>query len=177
MEDRAPYDREIPIRCFNCGEQFLDRAEVEACLMCGAKELFVPLAEFRASPPPSPPNQSEPAIPSGLRRTCWWLCGLTLVGCVVAWIDVESIVFSGPVVCLAGAAVIIQAMRSPARLPLVTLMGVAPICWALACTFLINVNNWGPRQAQEPLSILCGVYCFGFVAVCVLELVRRDEKR
>ena len=99
----------------------------------------------------------------------WAAQVLTAVAMSIAvWVDVESIVFTGPVLSVVGIALAIftQRLRSWATL-LFSLSG--PLICALGA-FLIAVFHLGPPEAQAPIAGLMTIYLLTAIPAAVIAL-------
>lgn len=75
--------------------------------------------------------------------------------------DVESILVTGPTGLILGLWVASRGLKC--RVPLITWFGFGTVAFVVFVFALINLNNWGPPDAQEPVSLLIG--CFAALSV------------
>lgn len=72
--------------------------------------------------------------------------------------DVETILFSGPILTIIGIVVATLSYRNGIRIG--TVFGGSMLAVSILCLGLIAGNDWGPGQAQEPIqwiALLCGI--------------------
>lgn len=118
--------------------------------------------------------QSEPlrVIPldyaaPGSRRPhrFWWLAarwslGLSLLCLLVGWVlmffDVETVIVTGPILMLLGFMLALSALRL--RLVLVMLLGIAHCTICVLFFMLVNLFSWSPREAEIPFRVMTGIY-------------------
>jgi len=94
------------------------------------------------------------------RRTRWAMAAavICLVGAIPAAgysiVDIESIIGSGPALLLVAIALYFLAVPAPLR-PLRWISGAISVI-VVFVFLLININEWSPRRAEDPVnSILC----------------------
>jgi len=82
---------------------------------------------------------------------------LVIAGALAAQaIDIESIIISGPVFGLVGLGVAIMGRRS--RHVPALMFGGSAFAFAIFIFVLINLADWGPREATRPVMILSWIY-------------------
>ena len=104
---------------------------------------------------PDLPRFQRP-VPRWLRPLLTLLVLFLAVGTLDAWVDVESILVSGPMLFLVGIFLAISARRRR-EMPL-GLVACGSLAFPLFCVLLINLCGWGPSEAQQPISVLCLAY-------------------
>ena len=90
-------------------------------------------------------------------RVCVVLSALcVLVGWVLMFVDIESVIVTGPILMLTGLALVLVAWRL--RIMPAALLGIAH-CSICALFFtLVNVRSWSPRDAEWPFRVMTGIY-------------------
>jgi hypothetical protein len=100
---------------------------------------------------------------------------LILVGGVIAsYVEVESIMFSGPAYSIAGILVAVTALYYGNRSAL--WIAVSAPSFALFIFLLIFLSHWTPADASGPVPILCTVYLLAVLVATFLMFnrMRRD---
>jgi serine/threonine protein kinase len=102
----------------------------------------------------------------------------TIAAVVATIITVETILLSGTVLFLIGVATTVFGILG--KLIRGMFFGLSAIVIPLLCLALITINNWGLREAQEPISIL--IFYYGVLlalplAIASLVGVRTLKKR
>lgn len=118
-----------------------------------------------------PLRETEHRLSGWLRPSAALMCLTIGVGQVAAFVDIESIIFTGPAVSIIGLLVATAGHSSDIR-PAVWLGLSGPAITALTA-LVINVMSWSPGEAQGPLpGLLCcytaaflpiGIYCVWYV--------------
>lgn len=114
---------------------------------------YAPPAAF-APADVAPESVSQSRVVSALAAAAACLLGsLAAGGFAIA--EIESIVASGPALLL--ASIVLAALAYPAPLRRLTWIS-GTICLFVVFVFLlINLNGWGPRQADRPVGSLVAV--------------------
>ena len=87
------------------------------------------------------------------------------IAAVVAWIDIESIVFSGPVMLGVGLLVtVLSWWRKSYRW-----FGIACLIFPVVVFLIIFLLEWSPDDAQIPIGILCTVFTLGMFGWVVVK--------
>lgn len=102
------------------------------------------------TPNPHPVKQTKPSRSLAAQRLVITQLALIAVAILAAFIGIESILVSGPVLAILGAVTAWFSRR--ARVGIV--FGLFPLAINALCAALIIGNNWGPSRAQEPVSIV-----------------------
>jgi serine/threonine protein kinase len=76
----------------------------------------------------------------------------TVAAIIATIIAVESILVSGAIMCLIAIATIVYSIRCGLARAALLGLSVFPICFL--CTLLIVINEWSPKEAQEPISAI-----------------------
>ncbi|MEQ9410271.1 MAG: hypothetical protein RIK87_21220 [Fuerstiella sp.] len=113
-----------------------------------------------ANPYRAPKVAAEPSRPRfGPRDASSWLrlgavlqAIATVAAVVAAFVDIESIVFSGPVASVIGWFVAINGLKC--RRPAATAFGLSATAMTIVTFLLINFMGWSPSDAQGPLPPL-----------------------
>ncbi len=128
----------------------------------------------------APEHRDDPvAVPERFhaRRIFLVLVGvkiLTIVGgAIAAIVDIESIVFSGPVISLLGLPIAFLAYR--VRHWRGVWFGLSGPAITLFCFALINIQNWGPGDAQGPVSVITSLYAAVAVVLGVLAFLLPED--
>lgn len=136
-----------------------------------------------ASPiPVIPLEYAKPGNPQWHRR--WAIAaGVALVvsalDVLVGWmlialVHAETVLATAPVLFALGLILLVASWRL--KLLLVGILGLAHCAICLLFTMLVNVFQWGPRQATKPFTIMGGLYLVAVVlpmtAVALMRLWR-----
>jgi serine/threonine protein kinase len=102
----------------------------------------------------------------------------TAAAIIATIIEIKSISVSGAIMCLVAIATIVYSIRCGLARAALLGLSVFPICFL--CTLLIVVNEWSPREAQEPISAI--VFCYGILLALPLGIaslvgIRSMKKR
>lgn len=100
------------------------------------------------------------------------LLGVLIATGVAAW-DIESIVFTGPVLFVTGLG--IAAVSSLAGRPFGFYFGLAAPTVAVLCFSIICGLEWSPQEAHDPISLLLVGFCVLFTALGILALLERQK--
>ena len=95
---------------------------------------------------------------------------VAVVGTAAAFVDVHTIVVTGPILSIVGIFVTIACVRK--RYGFGTLIGVSGPVISLAIFLIIQLFSWGPSEAQEPVPLIGALYMAIF---CVMGLVALRE--
>lgn len=108
------------------------------------------------------PWTATASVTIGQRRALMGLGYLLAIGLAAAWIQIESILFSGPILFLLGVYLSFVAFRSnhthlmaadqQSRLRLIALLCLA---FPILCLLTIVGFSWGPSQAARPVGWMC----------------------
>ena len=87
---------------------------------------------------------------------------LTILGSTIAsFVDIHSILFSGPIGLVVGLVLTILAIRQ--RLHYSKLFGLSAIVVTVGLFGVINILNWGPTDAERPVPII--LVCYSVVSI------------
>jgi hypothetical protein len=119
--------------------------------------------------PVIPLDYAKPAE-AGRRRYLRVAEIVSITACVIAWafltfVDVESVLVSGPVLFLLGAALFVGGLVHRDRRSVVFGAAHASVC--LLFVGLVNLFGWGPSEAKHPFALLGGIYAMGLVGIIV----------
>ncbi len=109
-------------------------------------------------------------------KTCVCLKLLAVVvGLGLTFWEIKTIIGSGPVLFLVGWITAFLSFRR--RLPWGVTFGVSGPLFSLLIFSLINLLDWGPGDAEQPVRILAGVYlgCIGVMAAVLVFQIRARE--
>lgn len=98
-----------------------------------------------------------------------------LLAVVLAVIDIESIVISGPILSVTGALIAFLAHHRDHLLGL--LFGLSPPTVAAFCLFVIAMLEWSPADAQVPVAAFLVLYGLLCVPICVLAEAELQSSR
>ncbi len=112
----------------------------------------------------------------GIVRVCH---PLALFGCVVAWVllvfvDVETVVFTGPVLLALGVVLTISGVMAHSRRAMAFGIAHAAIC--LLFFGLVLLADWRPNDAEWPFAVMGGIYTTVSMALAAAPWVRRSFK-
>ena len=91
---------------------------------------------------------------------------IAVVGTAAAFVDVETIVATGPILSVFGIFGTIACVRK--RYDFGALIGASGPVISVAIFLIIQLFNWGPTEAQEPVPLIGAVY---MAILCVMGLV------
>jgi nicotinamide riboside transporter PnuC len=104
-------------------------------------------------------------------RICLGLqCTTIVLGVAAAFYDIYSILVTGAVLSLVGLLTAILSMRP--RLISGLVFGLSGPAISAICFALINLLNWGPDDAQHPVSLIAAVYAMITVPLGLLVWTR-----
>ena len=95
---------------------------------------------------------------------------VAVVGTFAAFIDVHTIVATGPILSMIGISGTIACVRKRYGFGAVT--GVSAPIISLAIFLIIQLFSWGPTEAQEPVPLIGAVY---LAILCVMGLIALRE--
>ena len=95
---------------------------------------------------------------------------VAVVGTAAAFVDVETIVITGPILSIFGIFGTIACVRK--RYNFGVWIGASGPAICLAIFLIIQLFNWGPTEAQEPVPLIGAVY---MAILCVMGLVALRE--
>jgi len=79
-----------------------------------------------------------------------------IIATSLAWFDIETILGTGPGGSVVGVIVFVMAFRLKDKPSLY--IGLSAPVFALGCTLLIMILNWGPGDARIPIPIILTIY-------------------
>lgn len=134
--------------------------------------------------PYSPPESEFSAVNSPMQTGRQVVIGvlislqaLTLVaGLPIAMFQIESILFSGPILAIAGILLAATAYRS--GLYRSAALGASGLGFSLFILALINLNQWSPVAAEKPVPVLAAIYLIASLPlflVAIREVIRRTQ--
>jgi hypothetical protein len=95
---------------------------------------------------------------------------VAVVGTAAAFVDVETIVITGPILSIFGIFGGIACVRK--RYGFGALIGASGPVICLAIFLIIQLFSWGPSEAQEPVPLIGAVY---MAILCVMGLIALRE--
>ena len=95
---------------------------------------------------------------------------VAVVGTAAAFVDVHTIVATGPILSMIGSSGAIACVRK--RYGFGAVIGVSAPIISLAIFLIIQLFGWGPAEAQEPVPLIGAVY---MAILCVMGLVALRE--
>lgn len=93
---------------------------------------------------------------------------VTLIAAAAACVDVESIIGTGPALTVAGVALALVAR--PARSWWVLGLSLSAPAVCVLCAALIVTRDWGPADAQVPISVIAAIYAVLAAPLAVMAL-------
>lgn len=125
-----------------------------------------PVIPLEYAPPPD-------KIVAGWRLVAAWGMGLGWICCVVGWffivaVDVESVVVTGPILCLLGILSILAGYRLRRVWPI--LIGICHCAICLAFVAMVAAWDLSPRRAYAPFTLVGGIYTALITAPTYLAL-------
>lgn len=117
------------------------------------------------------------------RRGRWvqgtrWLLWIGWAVCALAWVliaavDVESVVGTGPALFLIGLATVVAGAR--ARYPAAWGLGLAHCAICIVFVALINLLSWNPSQAAGPFTVMGLAYTVVTLPICIIVFGRPPQ--
>lgn len=117
----------------------------------------------------------QPRIQVAPRAVRAWViaeCVVLAVALLAQWIDIESIVFSGPVFCLVGLGTVVASFRG--RRPLGVVFGSGAVAFSVFIFLLIYFNHWSPSEARRPVIGL--TWCYVALMSPLIGVLVKDGK-
>lgn len=120
----------------------------------------IPVISLAYAEPTAEPSRAW----RGIVRVCH---PLALLACAVAWvllaaIDVESVMFMGPLLLVLGVLLTIGGVTAHDRRAMTFGIAHASVC--LLFFGLVNVLEWGPNDAELPFAVMGGAYTLAVLA-------------
>jgi len=114
------------------------------------------------NPYAAPRPVHEPVVDKFDTGRSWWAVVASVlqlitvcVGVPIAWFNIESILFSGPIVSILGLLTTILAIRARSgNTLLLSIFGLSGPAISVGTFALIAYQEWSPSDAQEPVSML-----------------------
>jgi hypothetical protein len=97
----------------------------------------------------------------------------TLVAYTVMLLEIESVLVSGPLLCLLGALTMVSALRIKHAYGIA--VGGAQIAISLLFFALVNILAWGPSEAETPFALLGLAYMVAFLPVAISAMSRTPQ--
>jgi K+-sensing histidine kinase KdpD len=95
---------------------------------------------------------------------------VVVVGTAAAFVDVHTIMATGPILSIVGILGTIACVRN--RYYFGAMIAASGSIFSLAIFLIIQLLNWGPAEAQEPVPLMGAVY---MAILCVMGLVALRE--
>ena len=130
----------------------------------------VPVIPLEYAPPDERPRRLRT-----WRSVSAWCLVLSWVCCAAAWglivyLEVESVLVTGPILLLLGAALLIGGVVL--RRPLTACVGAAHCAVCVLFVALVNLLAWSPSEARWPFTAMGAVYTLGIATPTALALFR-----
>jgi hypothetical protein len=100
---------------------------------------------------------------------------IAFTGTGLAFWDIESILGSGPLLAIVGGLHAIAGHRRGRSSAI--FMGYSAPAFCIAIFLLINIKEWGPDAAQDPVSTLAVIYLIPLVAAWLASELQRSRLR
>lgn len=97
-----------------------------------------------------------------------------MFGFLAALVDIEAIVFAGPILTLTGLFIAFVAFLRKHRLGVLYGLGVPEL--SVLCFATIALNRWSPQQAYYPINLMIAVFVLVNAPACAL-VVRDAQQR
>jgi hypothetical protein len=91
---------------------------------------------------------------------------VAVVGTAAAFVDVHTIMATGPVLSIVGIFGTIACVRN--RYYFGAVIAASGSIISLAIFLIIQLLNWGPAEAQEPVPLIAALY---MAIICIMGLV------
>jgi hypothetical protein len=96
---------------------------------------------------------------------------VSLIGWGFLLMNVRTVLFSGPVLMIVGAMMVIGGVRG--RQPFVWGLGIAHCTVCVLFAALVNLRHWNPPQAAEPFAVMGGAYNLVTIPATIWGWIRR----
>lgn len=132
-------------------------------------------------PPAFPEHPATVRVPRSVRLLSILKIAIVLqmaaivIGLVASFIDVESIVITGPVLTVLGLITLFLAVRTDVGTGFV--VGISGPAIAVLCFALIYSQNWSPGDASRPIPLIGTAYAFAAVPLCVVTFLRATSRQ
>ncbi|MCA9058341.1 MAG: hypothetical protein KDA85_07575 [Planctomycetaceae bacterium] len=103
------------------------------------------------------------------RIACVLQVATVLIGTIVAWFEIESIIVTGPLLTVLGITVLTMAIRIQSMLG--ALVGGSGPTISLLVFLVILVFDLGPREAQIPVSVIASLYAMTCVPLIIIACI------
>lgn len=90
------------------------------------------------------------------------------LGTIAVFVDVESVLFSGPLLLLIGLYLLIAGVMH--RLLWLAVTGALHVGICALFFGLVQLLQWSPREAETPFRILSTVYCWPALVLTLTSL-------
>ena len=100
-----------------------------------------------------------------------WLCCLVALALILH--EVESVLFTGPILFVIGAVVIVSGAFMRDRW--VVLLGAGHCTVCVLFVALVNLRSWNPADARLPFIVMGAAYTLVAAAPTFIVLARRQE--
>lgn len=107
-----------------------------------------------------------------------WICAqmlVVVVGLGLSYVEIHSIVGTGPVLAVVGIVVTVLAYRMRSRWGMT--LGVSGPVFSLFIFLLINILEWGPDAAEIPVPILGTAYLATTAIVAVIVMLEIRSRK
>jgi hypothetical protein len=131
-------------------------------------------------PLPAIPLQYAAPAPPRKERAALSACHVfALAACAATWllillVNVRVVVLAGPVIALAGVAVLTLGVIARERAK--AMLGLAHVTLCFSLYLIVNLANWSPDDAQGPFAMIGGLYTLSAVAASAF-LAARERRR
>jgi hypothetical protein len=121
---------------------------------------------------------SQPGSTEAARRLRWWVlagwlaCATATV--LIAWVDVETVLITGPVIFLLGAWLLVRGLglRSPGH----AILGSAHCAICLLFFMFVQLFHWSPNRSFQPFLVM-GVLYTALSGLASASLILRAQTR
>lgn len=98
-----------------------------------------------------------------------------IISVLIAWINIESIIFSGPINSILGFIIIYLSIKAERKSGI--WLGTYPSLVSVLSFFIIYYNSYSPREAQIPIGILISFAGGCFTLISILEMMNLKKQR
>jgi serine/threonine protein kinase len=112
-----------------------------------------------------------------LKALVWTQMIATVIAFFIALLAITSIVISGPILCIMGLVTVVYGIRCNLLRGAILGLSIFPV--SILSVALIVVNEWGPEDAQEPISGIFFYYGILVISLGIASLfgIKKMKKR
>ena len=132
----------------------------------------VPVIPLAYEPPQPPHRQTWRAVVKVCHPVALFACAVAW--CLLVFVKVESVLFTGPALLTLGVLLIIGgALTGNARS---RRFGVGHVSICILFFLLVNLLEWGPSDSERPFTVMGGLYACGAVGCAIVPQLRASGR-